>query len=176
MRWRYLLPILLAAGLFAMFAVGLRLHPGDLPSPLIGKPAPAFTLPALLQPQQSVSQADWAGRVTLVNVWASWCITCKDEHAFLRKLAARGVYIIGIDYKDERAAALRWLETLGNPYAKVAFDGSGRVAIDWGVYKVPESYVLDKHGIIRYKQLGEITPAIWQQRIAPLMHKLEQQP
>lgn len=172
-RWRYLLPAGVALGLFVLLGVGLTLKPADLPSPLVGKPAPTFSLPDLLAPDRLVTEAVWNGQVTLVNVWASWCVSCREEHEVLKQAAAGGARILGLNYKDERADALRWLETLGNPYLAVPFDADGRVGIDWGVYKVPESFVLDRQGRVRYKQLGAVTQRDWQEKIAPLMRALE---
>ncbi len=173
MRWRYLVPAGVVALLVLLLAIGLTLRPEEIPSPLIGKPAPGFTLPNLLQPGASVSEQSLRGEVMLVNVWASWCVACREEHEVLKEAAAGGIKILGLDYKDESSEALRWLETLGNPYALVAFDAEGKAGIDWGVYKVPESFVVDKRGIVRYKHLGAITPRDWQQRLLPLIQQLQ---
>ena len=173
MRWRYLAPAGVVALLIALLAIGLTLRPEEIPSPLIGKPAPAFALPNLLSPEAQVSDRDLGGEVVLVNVWASWCVTCREEHELLKQASASGLKIIGLDYKDERDEALRWLETLGNPYTLVAFDAEGKAGIDWGVYKVPESFIVDKRGIVRHKHLGAITPRDWQQRLLPLIRQLQ---
>ncbi|MGH8035070.1 MAG: DsbE family thiol:disulfide interchange protein, partial [Lysobacterales bacterium] len=137
-----------------------------------GKPAPRFTLPNLLLPDQRVTETSLRGEVMLVNVWASWCVTCRDEHELLKQAAESGIKILGLNYKDERADALRWLQTLGNPYATIAFDFDGKTGIDWGVYKVPESFVVDKRGVVRYKHLGAITAKDWQGRLLPLIEQL----
>ncbi len=172
MQWRYALPAGLVALLILLLAVGLTLKPDAIPSPLIGKPAPRFALPNLQFPDQLVTDEGLRGEVYLLNVWASWCVTCREEHDVLKQATATGVKIFGLDYKDERQEALRWLETLGNPYTVVGFDQEGKVGIDWGVYKVPESFVVDKRGVVRYKHLGAITLQDWQDRILPLILQL----
>ncbi len=172
MQWRYIAPAALVASLILLLAIGLTLKPEEIPSPLIGRPAPSFALPDLLRPEQSVTGNSLRGDVFLVNVWASWCVACRDEHELLKLAAESGIKILGLDYKDERADALRWLQTLGNPYALVAFDAEGKAGIDWGVYKVPESFVVDKRGVVRYKHLGAITPRDWQERLLPLIQQL----
>jgi cytochrome c biogenesis protein CcmG/thiol:disulfide interchange protein DsbE len=177
MRWRYLLPLLIVALLFALLAVGLTLDPRNVPSPLIGKPAPAFTLPRLSDPQQTVSAADWRGEACLVNVWASWCASCRDEHPLLLELARQGeVPIYGLNYKDQWDEALAWLARFGNPYRDSAFDAQGRAGLDWGVYGVPETFVLDKQGRIRHKHIGAITRQDLEQTLLPLVRQLQQEP
>ncbi len=177
MRWRYLLPLLIVALLFALLAVGLTLDPRSVPSPLIGKPAPAFTLPRLSDPQQTLSVADWRGEPSLVNVWASWCASCRDEHPLLLELARQGeVAIYGLNYKDQWDEALAWLARFGNPYRDSAFDAEGRVGLDWGVYGVPETFVLDKQGRIRHKHIGAITRQDLEQTLLPLVRQLRQEP
>lgn len=173
--WRagHFLPIAIALGLMVVLGMGLSLRPDEIPSPLIGKNAPAFSLPELTQPDRLVTESVWQGQVTLVNVWASWCVTCREEHEVLKQAAATGARILGLNYKDERAEALRWLEKLGNPYFAVAFDSEGRAGIDWGVYKVPESFIVDKQGRIRHKHLGAITVQDWRDTLAPLIARLE---
>lgn len=170
---RDFLPIVVAVGLMTLLGLGLTLRPDAIPSPLIGKPAPLFSLPSLTQPGQLITEGSLKGQVTLVNVWASWCVTCREEHELLKQVAAGGVRIVGLNYKDERAEALRWLETLGNPYQAVAFDSEGRAGIDWGVYKVPESFIVDRQGRVRYKHLGAITADAWRKTLAPLIQQLE---
>lgn len=173
MRWRYIVPVGVVASLILLLAIGLTLKPEEIPSPLIGKPAPRFALPNLLAPGQSVTENSLRGEVILVNVWASWCVACRDEHELLKQAAESGIKILGLDYKDEREDALRWLQTLGNPYAVIAFDADGKAGIDWGVYKVPESFVVDKRGVVRYKHLGAITPRDWQNQLLPLIQQLQ---
>lgn len=157
--------------------IGLTLDPRQVPSPLIDKPAPAFELPRLAFPDETVSTAAMRGKVWLLNVWASWCTACRSEHPLLVELAKTGqVNLLGLNYKDEASAGLRWLAQLGNPYQSVAVDADGRVGIDWGVYGVPETFVIDKQGIIRYKQIGPVTRESLRETILPLVRRLEKEP
>jgi cytochrome c biogenesis protein CcmG/thiol:disulfide interchange protein DsbE len=174
MKKRYfLIPLALFLVLAVFLAIGLNLKPSEVPSPLVGKPAPAFTLPQLDR-EASFSPKDMAGKVWLFNVWASWCVSCRIEHPVLVDLARRKlVPIVGLDYKDKRPEALAWLERHGNPYDLSAVDADGRVGIDYGVYGVPETYVIDKAGIIRFKQIGPVTPDVLQQKILPLIQELQ---
>lgn len=173
---KYLLPLGLFVGLLILLGVGLTLNPREVPSPLIGKPAPEFALPSLDNPSQTISPEIFKGKVSLFNVWASWCVACRQEHPFLLELARReGVEIYGLDYKDSREAGLNWLTKLGNPYRVSAFDADGKVGIDWGVYGVPETFVIDQKGVIRYKHIGPITPQDWEQKLAPLIRYLQKQ-
>jgi cytochrome c biogenesis protein CcmG/thiol:disulfide interchange protein DsbE len=172
---RYLVPASLFVVLVGFLAVGLYLDPSRVPSPLIGKPAPAFTLPLLRNSARILSNQDLTGEVSLVNVWASWCGGCYQEHPVLIALAQSGqVPIYGLNYKDQRAKATEWLEQYGDPYAAVAFDGKGRVAIDWGVYGAPETFVIDKRGIIRYKHIGPLTAQVLRDTILPLVKRLQE--
>ena len=156
---RFLIPLALFVVLVGFLGVGLRLAPREVPSPLVNKPAPLFELPQLAQPDQKFSPVDMRGKVWLLNVWASWCVSCRQEHPLLVALSKSGtVPIYGLNYKDARADAMKWLNQLGDPYVVSLFDGDGRVGIDYGVYGVPETYVIDKAGIIRYKQIGPVTP------------------
>jgi cytochrome c biogenesis protein CcmG/thiol:disulfide interchange protein DsbE len=167
------LPIAIFAALVVLLGVGLTLNPREVPSPLVGKPAPDFHLPLLLHPDKTFSPKDMAGKVWVFNVWASWCPTCRDEHAVLTEFAKSGVApVFGLDYKDKRDDAMGYLRTLGNPFNVIAFDPEGRVGIDYGVYGTPETYVIDKQGIIRYKRIGPLTPQIIQQKVLPLVHEL----
>ena len=171
---RFLVPLGIFIVLLLFLAVGLRLDPRKVPSPLIDKPAPAFTLPRLDDPQQRVSQKDLLGKVWLLNVWASWCVSCREEHPVLVEFAKKNVVpIYGLNYKDERKDALAWLAQFGNPYTVSIMDADGRVGIDYGVYGVPETYVIDKQGVIRYKQIGPITPELLDAKILPLVRKLQ---
>ncbi len=175
--WRYLLPLGLFIGLVILLAVGLKLNPREVPSPFIGKPAPAFTLPRLQHPESTVSPADFRGRVWLLNVWSSWCVSCRAEHPVLNAMmAGNDLILVGLNYKDQRSDALQWLSERGNPYTVVAVDADGKVGIDWGVYGVPETFVVDKRGIIRYKQTGPITREILRDTILPLVRKLNKEP
>lgn len=172
---RFLLPLAAFAVLVVFLAIGLTHDPREVPSPLIGKPAPVFTLPQLHDASKNFSVADMKGQVWLLNVWASWCVSCREEHPLLVEFAkTHAVPVIGLDYKDQVADAKQWLEKLGNPYTQIAVDSDGRVGIDYGVYGVPETYVIDKQGIIRMKHTGPITPASLAQKILPLVKDLSQ--
>lgn len=173
MRARLLLPLALFAVLVGFLALGLRLDPREVPSPLVDKPAPAFSLEQLHQPGARIAAADMKGQVWLLNVWASWCVSCREEHPLLVELGkAKVVPIVGLNYKDRREDALAWLERLGNPYVVSAMDADGRVGIDYGVYGVPETYLIDRDGTIRFKQIGPVTPKVLQESILPLVKKL----
>ncbi len=168
---------------FAIFLImagflfkGLFLNPREVPSPLLGKPAPAFSLPQLDSPGKSFSPKDMLGQVWLFNVWASWCGACRDEHPLLVDLAKSGlVPIVGMDYKDTPKDAKQWLDERGNPYLLSAADADGRVGIDYGVYGVPETYVIDKAGVIAYKQIGPVTLESLRDEILPLVKRLQAQ-
>jgi cytochrome c biogenesis protein CcmG/thiol:disulfide interchange protein DsbE len=171
---RYLLPLAIFLVLAGLLAVGLRLDPREVPSPLIGKPAPAFSLPRLDSPAQAVSPQDLRGQVWLLNVWASWCVACQEEHPLLVDLARQGtVKLYGLNYKDKRDDALAWLGRHGNPYLQSFSDTAGRVGIDYGVYGVPETFVIDRAGVIRHKHIGPVTPAALNDTILPLVRQLE---
>lgn len=168
-----LIPFAIFIILAGFLAVGLKLNPREVPSPLIGKPAPAFTLPLLSDSAKTLSPADLRGQVWLLNVWASWCASCRQEHEILLDLARRGVApVYGLDYKDQPEAARAWLARLGNPYTAVIVDAEGRTGIDYGVYGVPETYVIDKAGVIRMKHTGPVTPEILGKKIMPLLAEL----
>jgi cytochrome c biogenesis protein CcmG, thiol:disulfide interchange protein DsbE len=172
-RWVLLLPGVLFVLLVTGFYVGLQVHSDALPSPLIDRPAPQFALPPLLGGQPGFSSADLKGRVSLVNAFASWCAPCRDEAPALDALARSGrVAIYGIDYKDKRAAARAWVKAVGDPYARIGVD-DGQVAIDWGVYGVPESFLIDRTGRIRYKHVGPLSAADVSRTILPLAARLE---
>lgn len=174
MKAKFLIPLALFGVLVVFLAVGLRLDPHEVPSPLVNKPAPAFTVAQLEQPEQQFSAADMKGKVWLFNVWASWCVACRQEHPVLMDFARQQlVPIVGLDYKDQRKDALGVLKRSGNPYDVVAFDVDGRVGIDYGVYGVPESYVIDKAGVIRYKHIGPITAEAMEKTIIPLINELK---
>ena len=139
----------------------------------IGKPAPELSLPTLQDPQQSFSRSDLLGKVSLVNVWATWCVSCRQEHGFLMQVAQHPeVQLVGFDYKDERSAALEWLRAYGNPYAVVVFDENGRAGINWGVYGTPETLLVDPQGIVRYKHVGPLTPQAWREHVEPLLAQI----
>ena len=171
---RYLVPLLLFALLAGLLYRGLSLDPKIVPSPLIGKPMPAFTLARLKNPDATLSDTDLKGKVSVLNIWATWCVSCRAEHEVLLELARTGkVDIYGLNYKDNRADAQRWLMQLGDPYVANAFDADGRTGIDWGVYGAPETFIMDKHGIIRHKHIGPLTSAVLVTEILPLIAKLE---
>lgn len=171
---RFLLPLAAFLVLVGFLAVGLNLNPREVPSPLVGKPAPAFDLPQLAAPDKRFATKDMQGKVWLLNVWASWCVSCRQEHPLLVELGKAGIVpIVGLNYKDQRADGLGWLRQHGDPYVLSAFDLDGRVGIDYGVYGVPETYVIDKAGIIRYKQIGPVTPESLEQKILPLVKELD---
>jgi len=168
--WPFVIFVVLAGFLF----VGLGLNPREVPSPLIDKPAPAFTLPQLHEPSKQFSVQDMKGQVWLLNVWASWCVSCRQEHPVLMDLASKNIVpIYGLDYKDKREDGLAWLRNGGDPYVLSIADKEGRVGIEYGVYGVPETYVIDKQGIIRYKQIGPVTVKSLQEKILPLVAELQ---
>jgi cytochrome c biogenesis protein CcmG/thiol:disulfide interchange protein DsbE len=171
-RLLYLLPALLFLALAAAFWRGIGRDPSMLPSALLGKPVPSFALPPLLAEKPGLATADLKGGPVLVNVFASWCVPCRAEHPLLMRLASEGVVLYGIDYKDKRDDARQWLGELGDPYARLGADEGGKVAIDWGVYGVPETFVVDGAGTIRYKQVGPLSAAIIEDSILPLMKRL----
>ncbi len=171
---RYLWPLGIFLVLVGFLGVGLTLNPREIPSPLVGKMAPAFELPRLHEPSKNFSPAEMKGRVWLLNVWASWCVSCRDEHPLLVSLAkAKLVPIYGLNYKDPHEDALRWLKQFGDPYDMSVADVDGRTGIDYGVYGVPETYVIDKAGMIRYKHIGPVNRESLQNTILPLIAELE---
>jgi len=168
-----LLPLALFIVLVGFLLVGLRRDPHEVPSPLINKSAPDFQLPQLQQATATFSAKEMRGKVWLLNFWGTWCVACREEHPLLVQYAKTGIVpIYGVDYKDERAAALQWLNEFGNPYTLTAFDVDGRTSIDYGVYGAPESYLVDRNGVIRFKQIGPITEDVWQNKIMPLVKEL----
>ena len=170
---RYLVPLLVFIVLVGFLAVGLSLKPREIPSPLIDKPAPAFSLPVLAAPALTLSSQDLRGKVWVLNVWASWCVACREEHALMVEMAKLGVVpIYGLNYKDKRDDALGWLNQFGNPYVASLSDTEGLVGIDYGVYGVPETFVIDKAGVIRHKIIGPVTPDSIRDVIMPLVKKL----
>jgi cytochrome c biogenesis protein CcmG/thiol:disulfide interchange protein DsbE len=171
---KFILPLALFLVLVVFLAIGLSRDPHEIPSPLVDKPAPAFVLPVLSDPQQSFKLQEMRGKVWLLNAWASWCVACREEHPLLLELSRSGVVpIYGLDYKDARQDALAWLDEFGNPYKLVLSDADGRVGIDYGVYGVPETFVIDRNGVIRYKQIGPITEEALQKKIIPLVKELQ---
>lgn len=167
---RYLIPLILFIVLVIFLSIGLNLDPREVPSPLVDKPAPVFILTDLHQPEKTVSPADYKGQVWLLNVWASWCVSCRAEHPVLNQLSKNyKINLLGLNYKDQRSDGIFWLQQRGNPYALNAFDHDGRVGIDWGVYGVPETFIIDKKGIIRYKHTGPVSWQDVEQKIMPLV-------
>jgi len=168
------LPLVVFVGIAVFLAIGLTHDPREVPSPLIGKPVPAFSLPPVEGRQLGLSSGDLKGNVSLVNVFASWCVACRDEHPVLMQIKREGaVTLHGLNYKDAPADAARWLDERGDPYTRTGADIDGRVAIDWGVYGVPETFVIDRNGRIAYKQIGAITPDVWNGTLLPLIRSLQ---
>jgi cytochrome c biogenesis protein CcmG/thiol:disulfide interchange protein DsbE len=171
---RLLLPLAVFVIIVAFLWVGLSRDPREVPSPLVGQPAPAFKLAQLHAPDQSLSTADLRGQVWLLNVWASWCVSCRVEHPLLVQLAKADVVpVIGLNYKDKVDEGRAWLTQHGDPYRVSVVDADGRVGIDWGVYGVPETFVVDKTGVIRYKHIGPVTAEALQNKIIPLVRELQ---
>jgi len=173
---KYLIPLGLFLVLVVFLAIGLSRDPAELPSALIDKPAPTFRLPQLKDPSKTFSAEDMRGKVWLLNVWASWCTACREEHPLLFEYAKSGAApIYGLNYKDRREDALAWLGEFGDPYLLSAVDLEGRVGMDYGVYGAPETYVIDKNGTIRMKHVGPVTPDVWSKHILPLVQELNRQ-
>jgi cytochrome c biogenesis protein CcmG/thiol:disulfide interchange protein DsbE len=171
---KFVIPLVIFFGLVAFFAVGLTRDPREVPSPFIDKPAPGFKLQQLHDSSATFAPEDMRGKVWLLNVWASWCVSCRVEHPLLVEMSRKNlVPIVGLNYKDQRDDGKQWLAKFGNPYALSAFDVEGRVGIDYGVYGVPETFVIDKQGVIRYKQIGPITPEALEKTLLPLIKRLE---
>jgi cytochrome c biogenesis protein CcmG, thiol:disulfide interchange protein DsbE len=172
LRWS--IPLAVFAVLLVFLAAGLTRDPREVPSPLIGKPAPAFTLAQLHAPERTLGTADMRGQVWLLNVWASWCVSCRIEHPLLLELSkANIVPVVGLDYKDKTEEGKAWLAQHGDPYRVSVIDADGRVGIDWGVYGVPETFVIDRHGVIRHKHIGPVTAEALQNKILPLVRELQ---
>ena len=173
-KLRFLIPLTVFMLLAGLLYKGLSPDPKRVPSPLIGKPIPAFNLPRLQDPDATISDADLRGEVFIMNIWATWCTACRAEHDVLLHLARSGkVKLYGLNYKDQRDAAQRWLQQLGNPYIANVFDADGRTGIDWGVYGAPETFVIDHQGIIRHKHIGPLTIEVVNSEILPLIATLE---
>ena len=173
---KYLIPLGIFLLLVVFLAIGLGRDPHEVPSPLINKTAPTFRLPQLKDPSKTFSAEDMRGKVWVLNVWASWCISCRDEHPLLIEYAkTKAVPIYGLNWKDQREDALAWLDELGDPYVLSVSDLDGRIAIDYGVYGAPETYLIDQNGTIRFKQIGAVTPDVWSNKILPLVQELNRQ-
>lgn len=172
---RYLVPLAIFIVLAGFLAVGLKLNPREVPSPLVNKPAPAFQLPLLADPAVQMTAEQMKGQVWVLNVWASWCVPCLAEHPYVTQMArSSGVKVIGLNYKDKPEDARNWLARHGDPYATIVADRDGRVGIDYGVYGVPETFVIDKAGVIRFKQIGPITPEALRDKLMPLLKELHE--
>ncbi len=167
------IPVVVFAVLVAFFWRGLSLDPNEMPSALLNKPVPKFSLPRLANPQEFNNERIFQGKVSLLNVWATWCVTCRVEHAFLNQLKNQGIHIVGLDYKDNTVDAQRWIAELGNPYDEILVDEDGRVGLDLGVFGAPETYVVDKQGIIRFKYIGDLNQKVWSETIQPIVNALE---
>lgn len=171
---RALIPLGIFLALAALLFYGLQLDPRKVPSPLVDKPAPDFSLPALNDPSQTVTQDIFKGKLSLVNVWASWCPSCRQEHAELLRIARNNdVQVIGFNWKDARPDALKMLQQFGNPYVVSLYDPDNRSGIDWGVYGAPETFVVDQDGIIRHKRIGPIDRTVWESEIRPIIEQLQ---
>ena len=168
---KYIVPLAIFVIIAAFFAVGLRMNPNYVPSPLVGKQMPTFSLPSVIDPQDLVSSEALAGRVSLVNVWGTWCVECRHEHAFLLELARAGLPIYGLNVRDDRAAAIDWLARLGNPYVSSGFDPEGKAVIDWGVTGAPETFLIGSDGTILHKHISPLTLGIWQRDFVPLLRE-----
>ena len=174
---KFIIPLILFIIMAVFLALGLNLKPSEIPSPFIDKPAPVFSAPKLQTPGEKLSPADLKGQVWLFNVWASWCVSCRAEHPILNQLAKqKAVVIVGLNYKDDPDDAKNWMNTLGNPYDVSIMDQDGRIGIDYGVYGVPETFVIDKKGLIRYKHTGPVSGDDVQKIFLPLIAKLQAEP
>lgn len=174
-RIKYFLPLIIFIAIVLFFWKGLQNDPHEIPSALIGKPIPEFSYPALMG-DEPVTNALFIGKVSLLNVWATWCPTCYAEHSvFLDIISTNDVPIFGLNYKDDKLSAIDWINKYGNPYQKIIFDPKGSLGMNLGVYGTPETFVIDKEGIIRYKHIGAVSPDVWEEKLKPLVEKLKRQ-
>lgn len=173
MKTQAIIPLAIFIILVLVLGVGLTLDPSKVESPLINKPLPTFSLPSLNDPDKTLASADLKGKVSLLNVWGSWCPSCRDEHQMLLYIARTGLPIYGFNYKDTREAAHHWLDNLGDPYIDNFFDSDGHIGIELGVYGAPETFVINTDGLIAYKHIGPITPAVWETKLLPLIQSLQ---
>ena len=169
--WKFAIPLVLLAVIGVFFYRGLSLDPSDVPSALLDRPIPEFNLPSLADPDRSVGSQDLKGKVVLMNVWGTWCIECRHEHGYLLQLARAGVPIYGFNLKDDRANALDWLATLGNPYVASAFDADGTVALDWGITAAPETFLIGRNGRVLFKHISPMTADVWQRDFPPVIER-----
>jgi len=172
-RLWFLIPLLVLGVLVVFLGAGLKLDPREVPSPLIGKPAPGFALARLDDAAQTIKREDMLGKVWMLNVWASWCVACREEHPLLVEFSHKRLLpVYGLNYKDQRPDGMAWLSQFGNPYDASLFDSDGRVGIDFGVYGVPETFIIDRDGVVRMKHIGPLTPEVIQTEIEPMVRKL----
>lgn len=172
-NFKLFVPLLVFLVLAIVLYQGLGRDPTAVPSALIDRPVPAFSLPSLDDPQKMIDQNLFRGRASLLNVWATWCPSCRVEHGFLTRIAAQGVPIVGLNYKDDSDAARQWLADHGNPYTANVVDAKGQLGFDLGVYGAPETYVIDRDGVIRYKHVGVVDDRVWEDAIAPVYRSLQ---
>jgi cytochrome c biogenesis protein CcmG/thiol:disulfide interchange protein DsbE len=171
---KFLIPLFAFLVLVAVFVVGLTMDPSRIPSPLLENPAPKFSLPSLQDPAVEVGSANYANQMALVNIWATWCAGCRQEHGFLLELAREGdIPIFGLNWRDNRPDALQWLQTLGDPYIASGFDADGRVGIDWGAYGAPETFLVDSNGVVIHKHIAPLNREIWERDFVPLIRARE---
>jgi cytochrome c biogenesis protein CcmG/thiol:disulfide interchange protein DsbE len=171
---KFLIPLFAFLVLVAVFVVGLTMDPSRIPSPLLENPAPEFSLPSLQDPAVEVGSANYANQMALVNIWATWCAGCRQEHGFLLELAREGdIPIFGLNWRDNRPDALQWLQTLGDPYIASGFDADGRVGIDWGAYGAPETFLVDSNGVVIHKHIAPLDREIWERDFLPLIRARE---
>ena len=168
---RYVAPLAIFVVIGVFFYIGLGRNPNDVPSPLVGKPVPTFALPSVTDPAETLSSSALAGKVALVNVWGTWCVECRHEHGFLVELARAGMPIYGLNVRDDRTAAIDWLDRLGNPYVASGFDPDGIAAIDWGVTGAPEMFLIGSDGTILHKHISPLTARVWQNDFLPLLRE-----
>jgi len=167
---RYILPVVGVLVLIPFLMIGLTKDPSRLPSPYIGKAAPNFDLPSLTNPQERLGSASYAGQMILLNIWATWCVGCRQEHDFLNSLSEQNIVpIYGINWRDNHSDAVQWLQQLGDPYVDSGYDGDGRIGIEWGAYGAPETFLISADGIVLYKHLGPLNAAIWKNLFTPLI-------
>ncbi|MDO6745855.1 DsbE family thiol:disulfide interchange protein [Gilvimarinus sp. 1_MG-2023] len=173
-RLKLFLPLLIVLILLPLFYVGLSIDPTAMPSALVGNPVPEYSLPLVANEQHSASHKDLTGQVSLLNVWATWCFACKAEHPYLNSLSEEGINIVGVNYKDDRQAAQKWLRELHDPYLYSLYDQDGKLGLELGVTGAPETYLVDKQGIVRYRHIGVVNERVWQDTLEPLYSQYNQ--